>query len=108
DRWRTSPHGQIRVRHWAVLIGHLQAVLMSAHGQFPMSIDSGLLAAGLAIGTAPSAGAQCGVDWINQQTCDNIMREYMVGQNFDVYLSYLVPDPNDRAAVRDYLWHSRI
>ncbi|ODR16414.1 hypothetical protein BHQ23_30080 [Mycobacterium gordonae] len=81
---------------------------MSAHGQFPMSIDSGLLAAGLAIGTAPSAGAQCGVDWINQQTCDNIMREYMVGQNFDVYLSYLVPDPNDRAAVRDYLWHSRI
>lgn len=68
----------------------------------------GLLAAGLAIGTAPSAGAQCGVDWINQQTCDNIMREYMVGQNFDVYLSYLVPDPNDRAAVRDYLWHSRI
>lgn len=68
----------------------------------------GLLAAGLAIGTAPSAGAQCGVDWINQQTCDNIVREYMVGQNFDVYLSYLVPDPNDRAAVRDYLWHSRI
>ena len=26
------------------------------------------------MGTAPIAGAQCGVDWINQQTCDNIVR----------------------------------
>lgn len=69
---------------------------------------SGLVAAGLAIGTAPSAGAQCGVAWINQQTCNNIMREYMIGSNFAVYLSYVVPDPNDRAAVRDYLWNSRI
>ena len=68
----------------------------------------GLLAAGLTIGTAPSAGAECGVDWINQQTCTNIMREYMVGRNFDAYLSYLVPDLNDRAAVRNYLWYARI
>ena len=69
---------------------------------------TGLLGAGLMIGTARSAGAQCGVDWINQQTCYNIEHEYMVGQNFDVYLSYVVPDLNDRAAVRDYLWHSNI
>ena len=68
----------------------------------------GLLAAGLAIGTAPNAGAQCGVDWINQQTCNNIMRQYMLGKDFDVYLSQLVGDLNDRAAVRDYLWHARI
>jgi hypothetical protein len=68
----------------------------------------GLLAAGLMIGTAPSAGAECGVDWISQQTCNNILREYMVAPNFDVYLSYVVPDLNDRAAVRNYLWHSRI
>jgi len=68
----------------------------------------GLLGPGLMIGTAPSASAECGVDWINQQTCNNIVHEYMVGQDFDVYLSYVVPDLNDRAAVRDYLWHSRI
>jgi len=68
----------------------------------------GLVAAGLTISTAPSAGAECGVDWINQQTCNNILREYMIGKNFDVYLSYLVQDLNDRAAVRDYLWHARI
>lgn len=30
-------------------------------------IAIGLLGAGLMIGTAPSAGAKCGVDWINQQ-----------------------------------------
>jgi hypothetical protein len=66
------------------------------------------LLAGLTIGTAPSAGAECGVDWINQQTCSNIMREYMVGRDFAVYLSYLVPDPNDRAAVRNFLWNARI
>jgi hypothetical protein len=71
-------------------------------------IAIGLLGAGLMVGTAPSASAECGVDWINQQTCNNILHEYMVGQDFDVYLSYVVPDLNDRAAVRDYLWHSRI
>jgi len=68
----------------------------------------GLLGAGLMIGTAPNAGAACGVAWINQQTCNNIMRQYMIGNDFDTYLSYLVPDPNDRAAVRDFLWHARI
>lgn len=36
------------------------------------------------------------------------MRQYMVGKDFDVYLSQLVEDLNDRAAVRDYLWHARI
>lgn len=71
-------------------------------------IAFGLLGAGLMIGAAPSASAECGVDWINQQTCNNILHEYMVGQNFDVYLSYVVPDLNDRAAVRDYLWHENI
>jgi len=39
NRWRMHPHGQIRVRHWAVLIDHLRAFLMSAHGQFQLSID---------------------------------------------------------------------
>lgn len=68
----------------------------------------GLVAAGLAIGTAPSAGAECGVAWINQQTCNKIEYQYMIGNDFDTYLSYLVPDPNDRAAVRDFLWNSRI
>lgn len=71
-------------------------------------IAIGLLGAGLMIGTAPSAGAECGVDWINHQTCNNIEHEYMVGQNFDVYLSLVVPDLNDRAAVRDYFWHKNI
>lgn len=67
----------------------------------------GLLAAGLALGTAPSAGAECGVAWINKQTCSKIEYQYMMGGNdFATYLSYLVPDPNDRAAVRDFLWHT--
>ena len=39
-RVRPHPHGQIRVRHWAVLIGHQRALLMSAHGQFQLSIDT--------------------------------------------------------------------
>src|SRR6202171_4211795 len=37
--WRPHPHGQIHVRHWAVLIGHQRAVPTSANGQLPMSID---------------------------------------------------------------------
>lgn len=67
---------------------------------------AGLLATGLMIGTSPTAGADCGVDWINQQTCRNIMHAYMLGRNFDAYLSQVVPDLNDRAAVKDFLWNS--
>jgi hypothetical protein len=41
-QWRPPSRGQIRVRHWAELIGHQRAQLTSAHGQFPMSIDRDL------------------------------------------------------------------
>lgn len=68
----------------------------------------GPLAMALMIGTAPSAGAACGVDWINQKTCTNIMHAYMLQRNFDAYLSQIVPDMNDRAAVKDFLWHARL
>ena len=69
---------------------------------------SGLLAAGLTIGTAPNAGAKCGIDWINQQTCSDITHQYMFGQDFLTYLTWVVQDPNDRAAVIKYIGGLRI